>query len=687
MKMKRAQTILLLIVLFLFPCGIVRGQDGKPQVITISYSGSHSRETITTEFADEWLLQPDDQLNLKLVQASFAMAAAGFRAKEFDILQRDHDILDFFSQARFHDIQTNDYHALTSRDTIGSAIGHKTIGDETLIAVSISGNNYQNEWLSNLRIDNARRAAGFNSAANKVTARLEQYIHDHHLSGTLRLWAAGFSRGAAVTNLFAADAIDSGKFNGVYVYTFASPRTTKEDNADRYHSIFNIINPFDVVPMMPFPEWGFHRYGTDLYLPSIETDSNWHDKIIKVNQMALEGSGKALVFNPQVSRHLHTISDHIAFFINSASSYQKNVQNLLLKFWTNKDLKTLLQDILKQINFSSIWEKIVQGNANFRYRFHEFYNFIDYLIQLIYASLKGNEDHKEVLLWDNNLSAQENIVYAHYDNSYRYWLYSTDDPDKVLSRNPTYAHYAILGDVDVEIYDDNGDFVEQIDREGNFRFDLKDSINPEFHGENSSVLLYGERQLNLTLIILPTDRSFSVFIRSNAEQDIQISYVEFSTDKLQGNVCYIYRDHYAKGETYEEKLDPDIDRNLTDEELQAMGVLIEEPWSKNITYSPTAVMRLENVRVFQPSPVVVLIIVLVVLAVIFWIMITILFRIIKGSIRIDHSKKTRKHTPAGRDRRQLTEAGDQKKADEQTKAAADGPEKTEPPGTVPSGSS
>ena len=674
MKIKRVPTILFFIVWFLLSCGIVQGQDGKSRVITISYSGSNSRETITTEFADEWLLQPDDQLNMKLLQASFAMAAAGFRAKEFDISQRDHDILDFLTQAGFHDIQTDDYHVLTSRHTIGSAFGHKTIGDETLIAVSISGNNYTNEWLSNLTIDNDRRAAGFNSAANKVTVRLDQYIHDHHLSGNLRLWAAGFSRGAAVTNLFAADAIDSRKFTGVYAYTFAPPCTTKEDNADRYHSIFNIINPFDVVPIIPFPEWRFHRYGTDLYLPSIETDSNWNNKIMEVNQLALAGSGKMLMFNPQISRHLHTIFDYIAFFINSASSYQKNVQNLLLRFWTNKDPKTLLQDIRKEINFKSIWGKIVQGNANFRYRFHEFYNFIDYIIQLIYSSIIGNKFYKDKLLWDNNLSVQENIAYSHYDNSYRYWLYSTDDPDKVLSRNPTYVHYAIQGNVDVEIYDEKGNFVEQLDCEGNFSFDNKDSINPEFHGELSPVLLYGERQVNLTFIILPTDQRFSVFIRSNEEQDIRISYVQFSPNKLQGNVCYIYHDHYAKGETFEEKLDPEIDRNLTDEELVSMGVLVEEPWSKDITYSPTAVMRLENSRGFQPSPVVFLIIVLVASIVIIWIIITILSRIIKGIIRLIIRKKRRKKTPAGGDRLKQIETGVQNKVNEQTKADADRPE-------------
>ena len=41
---------------------------------------------------------------------------------------------------------------------------------------------------------------------------------------------------------------------------------------------------------------------------------------MEVNQLALAGSGKMLMFNPQISRHLQTIFDYIAFFINSASS-------------------------------------------------------------------------------------------------------------------------------------------------------------------------------------------------------------------------------------------------------------------------------------------------------------------------------------------------------------------------------
>lgn len=669
MTSKVKKTFLLpVLLLILLSCGIVRGQDVQPEIITISYSSVDTRVTITTEYADEWLLQPDDQLNMNLVQASFVLAAAGFRAKEFDISQRDHDILDFLAQAGFHDIQTNDYHVMTSLHTIGSAFGHKTIGDETLIAVSISGNNYENEWLSNLTIDDDKRAAGFNSAADKVTDRLEQYIREHHLTGSLRLWAAGFSRGAAVTNLFAADAIDSGKFSGVYVYTFASPRTTKEENADRYHSIFNIINPFDVVPMIPFPEWGFHRYGVDMYLPAIETDSQWNDKVIEINQLSQAGSGAQLVFNPQISKHLHMIFDYIAFFINSASSYQKSVQNLLLKFWVNKDIKTLLQDIRKEISFKSMWEKIVQRNANFRYRFYEFYNFVDYVIQIIYSSIIGNKFFKEEQYWDNNLSIQENIVYGHYDKSYRYWLYHTDDPDKVLTRNPTYVHYSIKGDVDVEIYDEKGDFVEQLDREGYFSFDISDSINPDFHGELSTGLLYAERQGNLSVIIFPTDQCFSVFIRSNEDQDIRISYVEFSTDRLRGDVSYIYHDHYAKGETYEEKLDPEIDRSLTDEELQAMGVLVEEPWSREITYSPTAVMKLENARVFHPSPLFFLIMVLVIGVVIFWISFSILKRIIKLIIKLSKKSIPRRDSPVDGDRPQLAESGGEKKKDEQKKA-------------------
>ena len=51
----------------------------------------------------------------------------------------------------------------------------------------------------------------------------------------------------------------------VFAYTFASPGTTTYANAtaDRYKSIFNIINEDDLVPQLPMSAWGFTRYGVN----------------------------------------------------------------------------------------------------------------------------------------------------------------------------------------------------------------------------------------------------------------------------------------------------------------------------------------------------------------------------------------------------------------------------------------
>ena len=656
-KMKKQQSFILILALFmlLFSCGSIIAAD-QPLSITVSYSNvSDKLQTITVDYDDNWLLQPDDQFNLKLAQASFAMACSAFRSKIYDLSKMDHDILDFFSQAGFIEPRSDDFHRPTGANTIATVIAHKTVGADTLIAVAISGNNYQNEWLSNLTIDNDQRAAGFNRAADIITARLGTYIMQHHLTGNLRLWVAGYSRAAAVTNLFAADAVDSHRYQGVYAYGFATPRTTKEANPGRYYNIFNIINPEDVVPMIPFPEWGFERYGIDLFLPTIETDSGWMYKSLETNQLALSDTGKVTVFNPTMYRELHTVLDYIAFFINSSASYTASYQNILLNFWVNKDFKALLKDIRSKISLSSLWNEISKRNEEFRYYFREFYNFLDFNIQIIFTSIIGNKFDPENQLWDNELSLQENIAYGHYDKSYRYWLFSSDDPEKILKRDPKYVHYTILGDVDVEIFDENGDFVESFDHEGYVDFDAQGIKYPDFHGDTSQTVIFAERLGKQTLLFLPTDQKFTVYIYSHKDQDIRISYVEYSLEKLQGNVCYIYYDHYAKGEGYPEVLDPDIDRNLTSEELQAMGVLVVEPWSREIVYSPTAIMRLENAGVFHPTPAFFLILIFILVCLV----IGIVFFCIKKSVgqikKRVRRKVSQKDMPVEDDQLQLPE--------------------------------
>ena len=615
------------------------GTEEDIRTVTVAYSGAEeTNQIITVDYADEWLLQPDDIYNHKLMRASFALAAAGFRDKTRDITQRDINILDFFAKTGFVEPRTIDFDVIPSIDTIGTAIAHKTAGDAVLIAVSISGNNYQGEWAGNLTVDDDNRVKGFNDAADKVTERLNKYISDYDLKGNLRLWTAGYSRAAAVTNDFAADAVDSGLYEAVYAYTFGTPRTTREENADHYHSIFNLLNPFDMVPMSPFPEWGFVRYGIDLFLPAIETDSGWYmlqEGIYEDNHLLPD---EAIILNPQVNKNLHTVFDYLAFFINSANSYKSNVQDPLVEYIQTHDLRALIQDFSKMISFDTIREYLIRRDEYARYQMHEFYNFLDFIAQFIYTSLIGQHNVDAVnIYWDPALSVQENLAFNHYDKTYRAWLFSKDEPESLLSREANYAHVVIQGDVDVDVFDENNDFILHVYNEfGSYSYSIEDVLMPDYEGVDSDTFVYFERQEGQTLIVLPLDQVFHIGIYSHKDQTIRVSYVEFSADKLQGDLRYIYLDDYDAGEYYVETFDPEKERYYTTEELQAMGVLVVEPWSDQVVYSPTAIMRLENDGVSHPSAKLLLIVIgvaLVLVIIIFIVFIILICRLIRKLLR------------------------------------------------------
>ena len=607
---KKKSSILFLLFFVLLCSSVFVSAEGEIISITANYSNvTDELQTITVDYCDDWFFQPDCDYNHKLMQASFAMAAAGFRSKVYELGELDHDILDFFAKAGFTDPQSDDFNKPTGINTIGTLIAHKKVEDAVIIGVSISGNNYQNEWLSNLTIENDIRPKGFNNAAHMVMRRVEKYIKDHQLSGNLRLWVAGYSRAAAVSNLFAADAVESHQFGGVYAYTFATPRTTREANPERYHNIFNMINPEDVVPMIPFPEWGYKRYGTDLFLPSITTDSHFNELYIKAEKIAENDTEKEPLFNPRMRRQLHTVLDYFAYFVNSVNTYTRSIQSLLLKFWQDKDLKALLNESIQKIDFGDILESIREQSPVFSNRLYEIYNFIDFNAQVIFRSFMTEKFGSEEDYWDNGLSLQENLAFGHYDKSYRFWLFASDDPKEIFTEDPGYLHLSIVGNVDVEVLDENGDFIQQFDHDGWFITETDEMYNPDFHGDVSNTILYMERNGDQTMIELPCDQEkYTVYIKSNADQNIQVSMMEYSAQRLKADVLYIYEDHYAKGEGYPEVIEPAKERLVTTEQLIAENVLsTSDPWDSDTDYSPTKVMRMENAGAFLKRSVFVII--------------------------------------------------------------------------------
>ncbi len=619
--------LLLMSMLLLINSAVFSQTAGSDFSVTVSYSGSHPGEqTITIDFKDEWLLGPDNVYNHKLMQASFALAATGFRSREYDLSEKDHDIRNFFAQTGFMRPRTYDFNVIPSINTIASAIASKTVGDTTIIAVSVSGNNYGMEWLSNLTLDDEHRPRGFNDAADKIMHRLQNYIREYSLTGKLHLWIAGFSRAAAVANITAADAVDSGLFDAVYAYTIATPRTNTDSDAHKYGNIFNVINPFDPVPMIPFPEWGFRRYGKDLYLPSIETDSGYAEKLITAQEI----NRSRIIINPRNDIELHTLFDYIAFFINSATSYRETFQNGFLNILSSKDYHPLAEDILSRLKLH---------HDISRYQMKEFYNFLDYIVQVIYTDFIDQKFTPADSYWDPELSIQENIAYNHYDNIYRSWLFSTDDPDTLFTQDPKYTHFTITGDVDVELFDGQGNFILKVFRDGKYSIEPDDVMMADFNGETSDTTVFADRRGTQTLVVLPVDQTFMASIYSPRNQKIRFSYVLYSADRLQADVRYIYEEEYKKDDIGTGEIDPLTDGNYTNHDLEQMGLMTVQPWSETIVYSPTAVMRLENKGVPHPtvSLFLLLVIVILIIATLFLLLIFTalrwLFRIVMEKVR------------------------------------------------------
>ena len=191
----------------------------------------------------------------------------------------------------FNSFTTNDDYLQTARmDSIGLAIAKKEISNYTVIAVAPRSGGYYSEWANNMHLGDGSKSdymhEGWYNAANKMINFVIDYVSEQHITGRVKLWMTGFSRGGATANV-AAGLIDSRLDKGeslfgsqasltredVYAYTFEAPqganinsKTIKLPKDAIYGNIFNIVNPNDVVPKVAMAEYGFTRFGIDKFI-------------------------------------------------------------------------------------------------------------------------------------------------------------------------------------------------------------------------------------------------------------------------------------------------------------------------------------------------------------------------------------------------------------------------------------
>ncbi|MBP5230243.1 MAG: hypothetical protein ILO68_00790 [Clostridia bacterium] len=208
----------------------------------------------------------------------------------------------YFETIGFTDFDTNeDYRVKTRFDSIGVAAARKKLTfsgmDYTVIGVVPRSGGYALEWSNNVYLGDGSKSdemhEGWYNAANKLIAFLKQYIADREITGPVKLWMCGFSRGGAVTNIAAA-LIDNKlekdpswlgedvtlKREDLFAYTFEAPqganvnsKTVKQPRDALYNNIWNIINPNDLVPKVAMSQYGFTRFGIDRFITTEFYDS------------------------------------------------------------------------------------------------------------------------------------------------------------------------------------------------------------------------------------------------------------------------------------------------------------------------------------------------------------------------------------------------------------------------------
>ncbi|MBO5941440.1 MAG: lipase family protein [Kiritimatiellae bacterium] len=199
-------------------------------------------------------------------------------------------------------------HPKYGKNQIGFTLAHKKsiIDDKTtdILMIALRGTFGRDEWLSNMNACNSWGSddnpdpekipflhEGFRIAADAVEEAVKGYVARQNINlASAKIVIAGHSRGAAVANILGArineqaDGMQTGFFSSfsranLYVYTFATPNTVllPENLVGNtlYGNIFNIINPEDIVPMVPLADWNYRRYGRNLFLKNYDQLSLW----------------------------------------------------------------------------------------------------------------------------------------------------------------------------------------------------------------------------------------------------------------------------------------------------------------------------------------------------------------------------------------------------------------------------
>ncbi|MCL2157982.1 MAG: S-layer homology domain-containing protein [Oscillospiraceae bacterium] len=562
------------------------------EILSFKYLGGNVGEnkTYTSEcyYSNNFFEKSSYDYRHDLATMSLCLAMSAFGAGDLpsykNYADNVRDLLE--NELRFENVEVNDdYLIQPTISTMGVIAGIKTIkvnNDEEyeLIAIAFRGGGYEREWGGNFYIGTGVTHQGFDVARQRARVFLNAYYEKNksRLEGKkIKIWLTGYSRGSAVANLVAADLIKESVSKGssgfdfttepknIYTYCFETPAPTR--STDTFEPIFNnifcIINPNDFVPRFaPAGEterektnWGYHRYGKTVYLPS-ETTTNYTplkedmvaefaklsgfnandylvDSFFKCKIGNMNGIGIDMGFNIALWGVLPIKSIYPTFSVTAEKFSQSIFLDNFISILANDEFLSYANyNLYYQDNMVRLLESFGADNIDLK----ELVS--DVGVSLIKTSILHPNDALSLVA---NLDC---ITQGHMPELCLAWMKSMNDA--TIEEDFDTGKYRIVRincPVNVEVYDSNNVMVAQI---------LNDI--PQDIAGSSIVAIFDEN--GQKIIYLPADEEYTIKIISTGDGEMTYSVNEFDRNELRVTRVVNYL-HIAiqNGDTFEGKIE------------------------------------------------------------------------------------------------------------------------------------
>ena len=243
---------------------------------------------LSFDYKDSYFEQSATVFNKDLMLLSFASTIV---SRKVEYAQR------FFNDIGYDTFYASpDYATGTTENTIGFVLAHKEFEGFDLVAISVRGFDYNQEWANNFEVGAEGDHVGFMSSTNRVYTLLQEYLSQFSTE-SIKFWVSGYSRAGGVANvlsykLMTSQEIEVSKDN-LFTYTFEAPRALSQEHAIAYENVFNIVNPTDIIARLLPTQYGLYRCGIDKEIYSDKIDeylANFDKNIVLEKFQPSEGS-------------------------------------------------------------------------------------------------------------------------------------------------------------------------------------------------------------------------------------------------------------------------------------------------------------------------------------------------------------------------------------------------------------